>query len=120
MRKLLRVLIVEDSERDAELLLLELRRGGYEVSHTRVQTTESLRIALKDDWDIVLSDYAMPGFSGMAALGVLKESGRDVPFIVVSGTIGEDTAVEALKAGAHDFLVKDRLARLLPAIDREM
>jgi PAS domain S-box-containing protein len=120
MSKQLRVLIVEDSERDADLLLLELRRAGYDISHARVQTAESMRVALKNDWDVVLSDFAMPGFGGMAALSVLKESGSDIPFIIVSGTIGEETAVEALKAGAHDFLVKDRLARLLPAIDREV
>jgi PAS domain S-box-containing protein len=71
-------------------------------------------------WDVILADYAMPGFSGLAALNILRESGRDIPFIIVSGTIGEETAVEALKAGAHDFLVKDRLARLLPAIEREI
>lgn len=116
----LRVLIVEDSERDAELLTIELRRGGYEVSYLRVFTEETMRCALDAEWDVVLSDYSMPQFSGVAALRVLRESGRDLPFIIVSGTIGEETAVHALKEGAHDFLLKDRLARLLPAIAREL
>jgi signal transduction histidine kinase len=116
----LRALIVEDSERDAELLAIELRRGGYEVSYLRVFTEETMRRALDADWDVVLSDYSMPQFSGVAALRVLRESGRDLPFIIVSGTIGEETAVHALKEGAHDFLLKDRLARLLPAIAREL
>ena len=116
----LRVLIVEDSERDAELLAIEVRRGGYEVSYLRVFTEETMRRALDADWDVVLSDYSMPRFSGVAALRVLRESGRDLPFIIVSGTIGEETAVHALKEGAHDFLLKDRLARLLPAIAREL
>jgi PAS domain S-box-containing protein len=119
MGELLRALIVEDSERDAELLALELQRGGYQLSYARVHTAEAMRRALNEDWDVILSDYSMPHFSGIAALRVLRESGRDIPFIIVSGTIGEETAVQALKEGAHDFLVKDRLARLLPAIERE-
>jgi signal transduction histidine kinase len=117
----LRVLIVEDSEHDAELLAIELRRGGYAVAYARVHTEETMRRALADgEWDVVVSDFSMPQFSGMAALRVLRESGRDLPFIIVSGTIGEETAVHALKEGAHDFLIKDRLARLLPAIAREL
>jgi PAS domain S-box-containing protein len=116
----LRALIVEDSEPDAELLLLELRRTGYATTWTRVQTAAEMRLALQEDWDVVLSDFRLPQFSALAALEVLRESGRDLPFIIVSGTIGEDAAVEALKAGAHDFLVKDRLARLGHAIDREV
>ena len=120
MRKQLRALIVEDSERDTELLVLELRRGGYEVSFARVQTAESMQASLQEDWDVVLSDYTMPRFSALAALEVLRQTGRDIPFIIVSGTIGEEAAVEGLKAGAHDFLVKDRLARLSHAIEREV
>jgi signal transduction histidine kinase len=117
----LRVLIVEDSEHDAELLAIELRRGGYAVAYAHVHTEETMRRALADgEWDVVVSDFSMPQFSGMAALRVLRESGRDLPFIIVSGTIGEETAVHALKEGAHDFLIKDRLARLLPAIAREL
>ncbi len=116
----LRVLLLEDSEQDAELILGELERGGYDVECERVQSADGMRAALERDWDLVLSDYSMPGFSGPEGLEVLRASGRDLPFIIVSGTIGEETAVKALKAGAHDFLVKDRLARLMPAIEREL
>ena len=121
MKRLLRVLIVEDSEDDATMLLDELRRGGFETAHTRVQTADAMRTALHErTWDVVVSDYSMPQFTGINALSVLKATGIDVPLIIASGTIGEETAVEALKAGACDFLVKDRLARLVPAIEREM
>ncbi len=117
----LRVLIVEDSIDDAELLLMELRRGGYDVSYERVQTADAMRRALAEGtFDLVLSDYSMPSFSAMVGLQIHRESGVDIPFILVSGTIGEETAVEALKAGAHDFLIKGRLARLVPAIEREL
>ena len=117
----LRVLLVEDSEADAELLLNELGRTGYEVTAHRVQTAEHMKAALDTGhWDVVLSDYSMPTFSAPAALAVLQSTGRDLPFIIVSGTIGEETAVAALKAGAHDFLIKGRLARLAPAIEREL
>src|SRR5713101_447285 len=117
----LHVLIVEDSEDDAELLVRDLERSGYRVIHQRVQTADAMKAALAfRSWDIVLSDYSMPGFSGPAALDVLKATGRDLPFIIISGTIGEETAVAALKAGAHDFLVKGYLARLGPAIEREL
>jgi PAS domain S-box-containing protein len=119
--QLLRVLIVEDSADDAELILREIQKGGYTVVSERVETKEAMEAALQHNhWDVVLSDYSMPRFSAMAALATLKESGQDIPFLVVSGTIGEETAVAALKAGAHDFLVKDKLARLIPAIEREL
>jgi PAS domain S-box-containing protein len=121
MRRLLRALLVEDSEDDAELLLRELARSGYKIEHRRVDTADGLRDALAaQTWDVVLSDYTMPDFDARAALTVLKESGSDLPFIIVSGAIGEETAVGALKAGAHDFLVKGRLTRLMPAIEREL
>lgn len=121
MKSPLRILIVEDSEDDAELIVREIRRGGYTVEFERVETKLAMQQALaRSTWDIILSDYSMPNFSAMSALGVLKNSGLDIPFIVVSGTIGEETAVTALKAGAHDFLLKDKLARLLPAIEREL
>jgi PAS domain S-box-containing protein len=120
MKPLLRVLIVEDSADDEAMLLEELRRGGFEVVHVRVQTAETMRAALTEQpWDVILSDYSMPRFTGLGALSVLKETGIDTPLIIASGTIGEETAVEALKGGASDFLVKDRLARLIPAIERE-
>ncbi|MBK8172955.1 MAG: hybrid sensor histidine kinase/response regulator [Sandaracinaceae bacterium] len=116
----LRALIVEDSQDDAALLVMELRKAGYELTHKRVDTYEAMTAALQDDeWDVVLADFSMPRFNAMAALETLKESKLDLPFIIISGTIGEEFAVEALKAGAHDFLIKGRLARLLPAIDRE-
>jgi signal transduction histidine kinase len=115
----LKVLIVEDDERDATLLLRELRRGGYEPSAQRVETAETMREALDGGpWDIVLSDYSMPRFSAPEALAIVKETGLDLPFIIVSGTVGEETAVTAMRAGAHDFMAKDALARLLPAIER--
>lgn len=121
MDTLLRVLIVEDSEDDVLLLLRELRRSGYNVEHVQVQTAADMKNALEQQpWDIVLSDYSMPDFDAPAALNILKESGMDIPFIIVSGTIGEDTAVAALKAGAHDFIVKGKLARLVPAFEREL
>lgn len=120
MKRLLRVLIVEDSENDAELLLEELRRGGFEVEHALVDTPEAMRAALADHtWDVVVSDYSLPAFSGLHALALLQGTGIDIPLIIASGTIGEERAVEALKAGASDFFVKGRLARLVPAIERE-
>jgi PAS domain S-box-containing protein len=121
MKKPLRMLLVEDSENDAQLILRELERGGYEVSSRRVETPEDMAAALREQpWDIVVSDFSLPSFGAIAALRLFRESGIDVPFIVVSGTIGEESAVEALKAGAHDFLVKGRFARLVPAIEREL
>ncbi|HMJ85252.1 MAG TPA: response regulator, partial [Vicinamibacterales bacterium] len=118
--KRVRLLVVEDSPADAELLIHELQSGGYEVAATRVETADALRSALQTDtWDVVISDYSLPKFSAPEALMVLRETGRDIPFIIVSGTIGEETAVESLRAGACDFLIKGRLARLIPAIERE-
>ncbi|MBX7113168.1 MAG: response regulator [Myxococcaceae bacterium] len=121
MKRPLRVLIVEDSADDADLLLLELRRGDYQVTHRRVDTAQAMRQALKEQtWDLVLSDFSMPTFSAPEALALLKDVKADIPFLIVSGTIGEDIAVDALRAGAHDFMVKGRLARLVPAIEREL
>ena len=119
--KLLKLLLVEDSEDDAALLLLHLRNGDYKVSCQRVDTAPAMRMALdREPWDIVISDYVMPRFSGLEALSVLKEHGTDIPFIIVSGHIGEDTAVAAMKAGAHDYLMKGNFARLVPAVEREL
>lgn len=121
MTKLLKALIVEDNERDAILLLRELNRGGYELNSERVETAEALNAALdREAWDIVFSDYSMPRFSAPAALALVRQRGFDLPFIIISGTIGEETAVEAMRAGANDFMPKGALARLLPAIDREL
>jgi signal transduction histidine kinase len=117
----LRVLLVEDSENDATLTLHELRRGGYEVESVLVQDADALGKALEEGtWDIVLSDWSMPRFSALGALSVVKARSVDLPFLVVSGTVGEETAIAALRAGAHDFVVKGKLTRLLPAIDREL
>src|SRR4030042_5935520 len=117
----IRVLIVEDSEDDTALVVRELRHGGYEPTFERVETAEAMRNALdKQTWDIVIADYTMPGFSAIAALTLFKESGIDLPFIIVSGTIGEETAVEAMKAGAYDYLMKGNLKRLVPALKREL
>lgn len=116
-----RALLVEDSEDDAELLLRELRRAGYDPSVSRVDTDETLREALAQaTWDVVIADYALPNFSATAALTIVQDLGLDLPFIVVSGKVGEDTAVEAMKAGAHDFILKSNLSRLAPAIAREV
>ena len=117
----LRCLLVEDNEDDALLVLRELRSGGYDVMSQRVETAEAMHAALqRQGWDAIIADYRMPHFSGMAALELLRASGLDVPFIIVSGAIGEDVAVAALKAGAHDYLMKGRLARLVPALEREL
>jgi len=121
MKDSLRVLIVEDSPDDAELVVHELRRAGYEPQSRCVEAPQGMGAALDDgQWDIILCDYAMPGFSAPAALAMLKERGLDIPFIVVSGQIGEDTAVEMMRAGAHDYVMKNNLARLAPAVRREL
>jgi signal transduction histidine kinase len=121
MSRALKALIVDASERDAALLLRELGRGGYDVKAERVQTRESMTAALENDhWDVVLSDYAMPRFSASAALSLVQSLGLDLPFIIVSGTAGEETAVDAMRAGAHDFMSKSGLTRLLPALEREL
>ncbi|MGZ5545072.1 MAG: SpoIIE family protein phosphatase, partial [Limisphaerales bacterium] len=120
MPRPLRVLLVEDSDFDAELLLAILERGGYAVTQMRVETAWELRKALERDWEIVISDYNLPQFDAMAALEIVKASGKDIPFIIVSGGIGESTAVAAMKAGAHDYLMKGNLARLVPVVEREL
>ncbi len=120
MTTALRVLMVEDSATDAKLVVGELRRAGQLVEFERVETVEAMRAALQREWDIVTSDWSMPKFTAPAALAVLKESGLDLPFIIVSGTIGEEAAVEAMRAGAHDYVLKDKLGRLMPAIEREV
>src|SRR6185437_14219995 len=112
----LRVLLVEDSDSDAELLGLELRRQGFEYTTVRVQTANDMAGALADgQHDIVICDYSLPGFSGPGAIDVLHTSQRDIPLIIVSGSIGEDAAVAALKAGAQDFITKGNFSRLGPA-----
>ncbi|MEW6219846.1 MAG: ATP-binding protein [Thermodesulfobacteriota bacterium] len=121
MSKELRVLIVEDSEDDALLLLRELRRGGYQPVWERVETAAAMEAALAaGPWDVIISDYVMPRLSGLDALDILHDTGQDLPFIIVSGNIGEDIAVGAMKAGAHDYILKGRMARLVPAVEREL
>jgi two-component system, cell cycle sensor histidine kinase and response regulator CckA len=117
----LRVLIVEDSEDDLLLLLRELRRGGYELDYVRVETAVEMQAALdRQTWDIVIADYTLPRFSAPAALELLQSQQRDLPFIIVSGTIGEEAAVAAMRAGADDYLLKNNLVRLVPAVEREL
>ncbi|MBC8096626.1 MAG: PAS domain S-box protein, partial [Akkermansiaceae bacterium] len=117
----LRVLLVEDSESDAALLDLALERAGYNPKSERVETAQGLSSALeRQDWDVVIADYVMPGFDGLSALALVKSRGLDLPFIIVSGHITDDTAVAAMKAGAHDYVMKDNLTRLAPAVAREL
>jgi two-component system sensor histidine kinase UhpB len=121
MTKELNILFIEDSPDDVELLLFELREGGIEPEWKRIDTADSLKKALlKQEWDIIISDYAMPGFTGLEALSIVKQQEIFTPFIIVSGTIGEETAVATMRAGASDYLMKTKLARLVPAIEREL
>jgi signal transduction histidine kinase len=112
----LRVLHIEDVELDHQLLLAQIRRSGMAVAALRIETEQQLRHALEDEWDAVISDYNLPGFSGLEALEVLNRSGKELPFILVSGEIGEDTAVAAMRLGASDYLLKHNLTRLAPAL----
>jgi two-component system, cell cycle sensor histidine kinase and response regulator CckA len=116
----LNILIVEDSQDDAELVARELRRAGFEPRWKRVETEPAFLAELKNSPDIILSDYSMPEFSGLRAAELLQKSGLDIPFILISGTVGEDVAVEAMKHGAADYLLKDRIARLGQAVERAL
>ena len=117
----LRLLMIEDNPDDEALVLRAIRKGGFNVEHVRVENSEDLLTVLRNkDWDIVLSDYQMPEFNGLAALKIVKDRNKDLPFIIVSGTIGEEVAVEAMRSGAQDYLMKDNLNRLVPAIRREL
>ena len=117
----LRVLVIEDSEDDTELMLRELRRGQYDLVYTRVETPEAMHSELTTrTWDMVIADFSMPHFNAFAALDLLHRTQQDIPFIIVSGTIGEDRAVTAMKLGAHDYILKGNLKRLMPAVDREL
>ncbi|MEO8900064.1 MAG: response regulator [Polyangiaceae bacterium] len=121
MSEPLRILLVEDSATDAKLVLYELHQLGQPIEHERVEDEAGMRAALENGrWDIVLFDWALPHFGSMLALAILKASGLDIPFIIVSGTIGEEAAVEAMRAGACDYVLKDKLARLAPAVEREV
>ena len=117
----LALLMVEDSQDDAELVVLELARAGFDVRFRRVDTEDAMRAALAAErWDLVMSDYSMPRFDAIAALRVLRGTGDDVPFIIVSGTITEEIAIAAMREGASDFFSKQRLARLPPVVEREL
>jgi putative nucleotidyltransferase with HDIG domain len=117
----LRILLVEDSEDDARLVLREIQRSGYKAEFERVETADAMRVALMHQvWDLIICDFSLPQFDAPHALDVLKESGLDIPFIIVSGTIGEESAVNALIAGAHDFIIKGNFPRLIPAVQREL
>src|SRR5580693_2526279 len=121
MSEPLRVLFVDDSEKDIFFLLRELTKGGFEVQYNRVEDGDSLRDSLqKNKWQIVISDFHMPNFDGLMALQIFKEAGHDIPFILVSAIVGEETAVLAMKQGAHDYLMKRNLARLVPVVQREL
>ena len=111
----LRVLHLEDNEADHALVAAHLRRGGIDADIERIETESALIEALEDDWDLILSDYNLPGYSGLAALDKVRSTGKLVPFILVSGEIGEDIAVQAMRNGANDYLLKSNLARLAPA-----
>jgi DNA-binding NtrC family response regulator len=117
----LRALIIEDSQNDCDLLLGVLGRGGYDVTHRRVYSEAALTSILEEEqWDIVISGYSMPGFKGTDALAMVRKNGLDVPFVFLSGTIGEEIAVNAMRAGAQDYVIKGKTACLLPAIQREL
>ncbi|MBI5888516.1 MAG: hybrid sensor histidine kinase/response regulator [Deltaproteobacteria bacterium] len=121
----LRALIVEDSADDAALLVRELKRGGFSVDFLCVETPEALRHALEGapgdrPWGIVIADFSLPKLSGLDALRLLKETGQDIPFILISGAVSEDIAVSVMKAGAQDFITKGNLSRLVPAVEREL
>lgn len=116
-----RILLIEDSEDDAILLERQLRRGNMDFEMKRVCTSAEMKDALSDStWDAIICDYMMPAFSVNDALGIVRSMGIDIPFIIVSGTISDETAVDMMKAGAHDYLTKNNLSRLVPAIEREM
>lgn len=121
MNSKIKILFIEDSEDDALLIVHQIKKAGYDLIFDRVDSADALKTALKNNsWDLILSDYKMPHFDGLEAIRIFKETNLDLPFIIISGTIGEEVAVEAMKEGAHDYIMKDNLQRLLPAIEREI
>ena len=121
MKELIKVLMLEDNPSDAALILRELRKAWKEVSYQRVFSGNDMKkLLFAEDWDLIISDYSMPQFTGIDGLEILKETGLDLPFIMVSGTMGEDVAVSVMKSGAQDYILKDKLHRLVPAIEREL
>jgi len=121
MKDSLRVLIVEDSPEDACLIVRELSGGGFEVSSERVVSATAMQAALEaHTWDLIISDYCIPGFGGAAALALYQQNDLDIPFIIVSGVVGEALAVEMVKSGAHNYVMKHQLGRLAPAVRQEL
>ena len=121
MTESVQILLVEDSEDDAELIALALKRGGLKVVVQRVETRESMEKALDSGaWDVIIADFSMPLFTMREALQIVTNKGLDIPFLIVSATILEDDAIRAMRQGAHDFIMKDKLARLAPAVEREL
>ncbi|WP_129127359.1 sensor domain-containing diguanylate cyclase [Geomonas oryzae] len=121
MKRLLRVLIVEDAPDDAQLIVIQLEQGGFDVHSRRADNAQGLIEALESaPWDVIICDYVMPGFSGLQALQILKEKGSDIPFLMISGKVGEEAAAAAIRAGADDFVLKGNLARLVPAVQRSI
>jgi signal transduction histidine kinase len=121
MGRPLRVLIVEDNEHDAAILIRELKHSGYDLTHERVETEAAMASALaQKTWDLVLSDYALPQFGALAAVRLVEKAKLDLPFIVVSGSVGEEAAVEVMREGAHDFLFKGKFTRMVAVIEREL
>ena len=118
MRRSIRLLMIEDSEDDGALLTLLLRQAGYDLYSERVDTARDLASALNSKWDIVISDHSMPHFSGNEAMKMVRAHESEVPFIFVSGTIGEDVATDAMRNGAQDYVMKTNLKRLVPAVER--
>lgn len=116
----LRLLLVEDSETDCILLLREFKRGGFDVQHCRVENEAALKQALQRNWDLVITDYQLPGFDGLQAVAQVQEHDPDLPVIMVSGRIGEETAVNVMRAGVRDYVMKDNLHRLIPVARREL
>jgi len=113
--------MVEDSPDDAELIELELTNGGYQIEALRVVSAADMATALNSaDWDVIIADYSVPGFGAVPSLKLLRESGRDIPFIIVTGSISDEMAVASMRAGAHDYVLKDNLLRLVPAVEREI
>ncbi|MBL6446182.1 response regulator [Fulvivirga sp. 29W222] len=120
MSNILKILVIEDSEDDYELLLREIRKGGSMTEAERVETVEDLEKSLTERWDLVISDNRLPRLNAPTALSVTRSRNENVPFFIVSGTIGEEAAVEAMRAGANDYILKGNLKRLIPAIEREL
>src|SRR4030042_5066511 len=121
MGKSLRVLMIEDSEDDVSLVIRELKKGGYNPVYEQAETATAMKKALREKvWDVILCDYKLPKFNGIKAIALLKETNINIPLIIVSGTIGEEIAVECMRLGAQDYIMKGNLSRLCPDIAREL